>query len=331
MKYLMLTLLFVISLLQAEGFGVDTLIHIECGLVPIQQVRGGDYVIVNCGNQSPIYAVTNIKTRLMNCYIKITMQDVVLCLASNQKLYVLGKGWMRADELVLSDLLLCCNKKLVAINAFTVIHEQQKMHTLSVEESHLFCVTKYGIIVHNVEPVGTGVATAISFACPPLGAAIFIGELVTLGVAGFAAYLIHKKAKKEDQHNRYPTYSGGTNNCPCGGKPPKHEDDKDEHPHGTYEDAGYHHQNCRGNKSNSPKNGQKCLDKSLPSENASEQRISMEGDTFVVLRKTAYRKFHGYCVKWDKLHWSFQQALIDSGAVRQTGKIVKDVAHRIFK
>ncbi|HLC06889.1 MAG TPA: polymorphic toxin-type HINT domain-containing protein [Candidatus Babeliales bacterium] len=331
MVLLSMCLLFV-GQFQAEGFVAGIVIHTQQGDVPIEQLCNGECVIFNDGNKFLSYEIADVTSNIVDYCIKITAQDVVVCVAPDQKLYVLGKNWVRADELILSDMLLCSNKKVLSLNAINVIHEQCKMYALSVQESHLYCVTPYGIIVHNAEPIGTTVVTTLAFICPPAAAAVAIGEILALGAIGFGAYLIHKKSKQENQQNRYPINTGDPGNCPYGGKPPKHEDDKDEHPNGIYEDAGYHHFNSYGKKSPCPNNGQKCLDKSFPIGKKITGRISIEDGKFVVLRQSATGKFHGYVIdSWKELcdqgskTQLIRNAFQKHGLVNKAGKIIKNI------
>lgn len=123
----------------------------------------------------------------------------------------------------------------------------------------------------------------------------------------------------------------GPNKDPKKDNEPKKIEKDNKNPNGIYKDAPYHHQNSKNNKSQCPNNGQKCLDYSLPSKGNSEQRIAIENDTFIVLRKTREHEFHGYTVTWEELHWSMQNVLREYNVVTKSGKIIKDVAKEIFK
>ncbi|HSC24711.1 MAG TPA: hypothetical protein VLB80_00640 [Candidatus Babeliales bacterium] len=137
-----------------------------------------------------------------------------------------------------------------------------------------------------------------------------------------------KKLQKNKQYNRYPLQDRIANACNCGGKPPKHEDDKEEHPNGIYENAKYHHKNSNGCKNVCPKDGQWCLDNSF-SVGDSVHRISIEDGMFVILKQTAPRKFHGYIIKtWGELcnkgsaTQLIRNAFINNGLVNRSGKVI---------
>ncbi|HSC25171.1 MAG TPA: hypothetical protein VLB80_03090 [Candidatus Babeliales bacterium] len=88
---------------------------------------------------------------------------------------------------------------------------------------------------------------------------------------------------------------------------------------------------AKSTKNQSPNNGQKCLDNSLSSKGNSEQRVAIEGDNFVILRKTIDNEFHGYIVTWQELHWSMQNTLRYHNVVTKSGKIIKHIAKEMFK
>lgn len=330
MKSIITLLLCITNLLYAEGFVTETLVHTQHGIVSIEQLHSGDRVIINSSDQLS-YAVTHTTTNIADRYIKITIKDSFLCVAPDQKVYVLNKGWICAEDLIISDKLLCADKKYICCDEIETINEPCKMYAISVE-SHIFCITEHCIIVHNAEPVGTIAATIFLPICPPLSGVIMVGEIIAFGVAGCATYLIHKKSKYKHQSNENSFVATGSGGCPCGGKPPKHEKDEIEHPHGIYEDAGYHHPNSSGKKSASPKNGQKCLDNSFSVGPGTQRRISIENRKFVILEETCPGKFHGYVIdSWKLLEQrgsasdAIRKAFRQHELVNKSGKIIKDL------
>ena len=325
-----------IGLLHAEGFIAGTLVHSEQEIVPIEQIVEGDYVIAYGARELPAYAVMHTIKSNVDEYIKIRIGDNYVCAALDQKFYLLNKyQWINAGELSPLDQLLCYNGTVVCINAVEIVHEQRVMYALSVDTSHLFCVSPCGIIVHNIEPVTTGGALVVlgtfSVACPPAAAVAAIGELIAFGVVSLGAYLAYKKSQKNKYYDSQSVQnivgsSGG------GGNDPNYEDeeDKEKCPHGTYEDAGYHHSNSQGSKSPCPQNGQKCLDSSLQIDGNLKQRIGIEGDKFVVFKETIPGKFHGYIMTWKEIvsggnsHTeAIRKTLLKSGLVSRSGKIIK--------
>jgi hypothetical protein len=165
----------------------------------------------------------------------------------------------------------------------------------------MFCVGINRIVTHNFEVCSATAFTAVlSLLCPPAVPVAAIGQSIAFGIAGIGIYFLHKKYQKNKDNERYPVYNSDIA-CACGGKPPKHEKDEEEHPHEIYEGSGYHHMNSGGSKSAAPKDGQSCLDHSIPIHGTSTQRIGIEGDKFVIFKKTAYGTYHGYVVTWKEI------------------------------
>jgi len=106
----------------------------------------------------------------------------------------------------------------------------------------------------------------------------------------------------------------------------KNKTNNDEHPHGIYKDAPYHHKNARGNKSKCPNDGQHCLDYSRPTEG--KERIAIEGNNFVILKYTSPGQYHGYIVPWEQLENTIKNILIKHGFVKKSGKIIKQIIEK---
>ncbi len=101
-----------------------------------------------------------------------------------------------------------------------------------------------------------------------------------------------------------------------------------EHPHGTYKDAGYHHVNSKSGKNPPPQNGQKALDNSILIKNTSPNRVAVEGDSFVMLRETragSIPEFHGNLQTWKELSQEAQTALREAGICNHKGKILRRI------
>ena len=95
--------------------------------------------------------------------------------------------------------------------------------------------------------------------------------------------------------------------------------------HGKYQDAGYHHPNCKqGHKSPAPKNGQLALNNSyLGKGGKGDRRVALEDGKFVILSQTTKNEFHGHVVEsWNKVPNELQKALVDAGLVTSKGKII---------
>lgn len=318
MKIYILSLLACTSLLQAEGFIADTLISVQHKLVPIECLVPGKMVDYES-------YVTHVMTDVVDSYIKICIKGCVVCTTLDQKFYVYNtQKWTKSRDLLPFDLLLCRNGSTVQVDGVEIVYKRQDMYMISVNPSHIFYITSYEIIAHNIEPVGGAAVAFLSVFCPPAGAALAALETVALGVAGIGTYWAYKKHQKRKKLAESLVEKNGSSNC-GGGKDPREEDDEKKYPHGIYEESPYHHRNSKKRKSRSPKNGQRALDNSFEIEGVGRHRIALDGDEFVVLMFTSVRRFHGHVRTWEMLERPMQKTLENQGLVSSCGKIIKKV------
>ena len=324
--------------LKTEGFLAGTLVKTISGYVSIEQLIVGNIVVSydhksNCYTQYPITCIACSKT---NSYIKIQVNNEYIYASPEQKFYVHNQNkWLPAHALKPTDTLMTVNDSAITINAIEIINQQCTVHSLSIKTNHTFCVSHNDIIAHNIIPIVAQITLTASSAVTPIIQSILpiIQSTVIIG----CATLLSKLAQKISHKNRHTTNNTQSisinNNSNGGGWNDPDDDDNNEkkHPNGTYKDSAYHHRHSSGKKSPAPKNGQKCLDNSFKGKSNSEQRVSIENEIFVVLRKTIDREYHGYCVIWEDLHWSLQQVLRDLKVVTKSGKIIKEVAVKVFK
>jgi len=152
----------------------------------------------------------------------------------------------------------------------------------------------------------------------------------------FAKNNSHKKpkaAKKEEEKEKNTAGDRSNSAKNHDGSCPDRNDCKEQHPHGVYEDAGYHHKNSKGNgyrgKSAAPKNGQKALDSSTPipkegdSKNDSKRRIGVSDGEIVVLNETQPGEWHGHVRQWNELRQEMRNVLKKQGWATNKGKIIK--------
>ena len=125
---------------------------------------------------------------------------------------------------------------------------------------------------------------------------------------------LNKKQQKElNNQNRNPA-----KNEPVGDK-------------GVYEDAGYHHPNSKGVKSQAPKNGQKALNNSVivkeKGNNNYQRRVGISDGEIVVLDETSPGKYHGHVRTWKEIcndigSKDLKKILLDNGLVDKKGNIL---------
>src|SRR5882724_10080316 len=111
MKYKMLSficgMLVWLNVLQAEGFVADTLVNMQKGYAPIQSICVGDVTIDDD-------CVIHTGQKKVECYVKISLGDCVVCAAFDQKFYVHNaQKWIVASDLRAFDELLCRDGKVM--------------------------------------------------------------------------------------------------------------------------------------------------------------------------------------------------------------------------
>jgi hypothetical protein len=200
---MILHLLLWMGLLQPDGFAAHTLVKHEYGFKAIQHfVVGNNVVVVADGGQLQPYSVTHTMSYVADCFIKIQIKDICVCAAPNQKFYSCTRNdWVSAHALQISEQLLCGSGNIVAVDAVEIVHKQQKMHTFTVETSHIFCVTPYEIIAHNIDSAVTP-TIVLTLACPPAGIAAAVCQGVAFGILGCVMFCKHRKAHKYELQHR---------------------------------------------------------------------------------------------------------------------------------
>lgn len=188
-----------ISLLQPDGFAERTLVMSQQDLRPIEQfVVGNCVVIVAAGGQLQPYSITRTMSYVADCFVKIQINDICVCAAPHQKFYSCDRNdWVSANMLHVSEQLLCGNDNVVCVSAVEMVHKQQKMHAFTVDTSHIFCVTPYKIIAHNIDPATTAATiAALSVTCPPAAVAVAVGQAVAFSVVGCVMYCMHRSSQR---------------------------------------------------------------------------------------------------------------------------------------
>jgi hypothetical protein len=193
-----------VGLLQPDGFAEHTLVRYKHGLKPIEQfIVGNHVVVVTHGGKLQPYSIAQTMSYVAHYFIKIQIKDICVCAAPDQKFYSCSRqDWVSARSLQVSEPLLCGNGKIVYVDAVETVHKQQQMHTFSLETNHIFCVTPYEILAHNIEPVATTAGTvALTVACPPAGIALAVGQVVGLGVLACVMYCKHRSNSRTQIKN----------------------------------------------------------------------------------------------------------------------------------
>src|SRR5690606_14146612 len=120
--------------------------------------------------------------------------------------------WIQAQNITPLEISLCCNKKIAMVMTVELIEQPTSMHTLTVQQSHVYCVSPYKIIVHNFEPASTCSLTVyMSLIYPPIASVIIAAQTIISGIACYFAYKKYTKTQtlaqiKEELKNSYTNF-----------------------------------------------------------------------------------------------------------------------------
>lgn len=330
----LLCLLISIGTSYLKGFSSDTLIKTASGHHNIQQLNINDNVLSSNNGILQQFPIINKQYYTADYYIRIRIDNECINTTLEQQFYLYNDNkWVTAHKLKSTDLLMNSEGLPIQINSIEIVNLPCIIHQISIKTNHTYCVSSYNIIVHNSPIIALSLHT-IPQIIPVIAQIAHTG--LTIGVTLLGINCIQKifgKNKHKQRHitnnssNAYGSFNGGGWNDPDNNE--NDDDHNQKHPHGLYENSPYHHRNSRGTKSPCPKNGQRCLDYSLPTEGT--QRIAIENDTFVLLKYTSPGKYHGHVVTWKELHNKLQTILIKNGFVTTSGRILKQITEKALK
>jgi hypothetical protein len=197
LKIQLLCLLFYVTLCNGEGFLASTKVKTECGNFSIEHLTINDYLI---SYGSGAAWVTAIIRHQINSYIKVHLQDVCIGVAPDQKFLTAHDGWVAAEQLVPTQLLVTLDNQYIPIDQIEIVNEQVVAYALTVEPNHTFSVSHHELVVHNVAPFIV-IAAKFVFDFGVFATVEFVGASMAAGIAGLGAYF-GIKALHSNTHDR---------------------------------------------------------------------------------------------------------------------------------
>ncbi|HEV2916353.1 MAG TPA: polymorphic toxin-type HINT domain-containing protein [Candidatus Babeliales bacterium] len=310
--------------LHAEGFLAGMLIRTPAGYTTIENLIIGNHVVSIEHNATyTAYPIHYIAQYYVDRYMQIYVQDTCIAVAPDQLFYLPREDlWVTAADLTTKHIIGNADANF-PITYIEIIEKPTTVYALSIAQSHTYCVSPYNIQVHNIFPA---VVLGLSWAFG-LGSIEFTGASV--GLAALGAFFGIKACKNKKKTDIVPTIQSAANcNGPKRPKKKNNDDEFDDHPHGTYEDAEYHHKNSNGHKSRAPKNGQQALDNSIEVGGESHSRVAVQDGEIVILNRTANGLYHGHVRTWGELEQGGKlgqriiNTLIKQGLASRSGKIL---------
>ncbi len=140
-------------------FVAGTLIAVEEGFKPIEEIKVGEYV----WSEDPISGERGLK-RVANTFIHDKKQLVYVYIdgkridtTGEHPFWVEGKGWILAGELQKGDVLRLKSKENVKVTNIEYIdlEELVKVYNFEVEDWHTYFVSGNNVLVHNKAQINT--------------------------------------------------------------------------------------------------------------------------------------------------------------------------------
>ena len=143
-------------------FTAETLVKVENGHKAISEIRVGDYVYsenVTTGEKG-YKKVKQVFVSEVTTLYHIRVKDQEIKTTAPHPFYVIGKGWVEAEDLVVGDQLKMANGETIKVEAITIetLKEPIKVYNFEVEDWHVYYVSDMEILVHNtgVKPCSAG-------------------------------------------------------------------------------------------------------------------------------------------------------------------------------
>ncbi|MGX2952059.1 GH-E family nuclease [Shewanella sp. JL219SE-S6] len=138
-----------------NSFTGDTLVYTETGLRPISDIKVGERVrsYTEWNGQEQFEAVeeviSNTKEYLL---VTLTLESNETLVATNQHpFYILGKGWVEAEDLKHGDPLYLSDKRTLHIRDINTETRTETVYNLSVANANTFFIGHDKVLVHNAK------------------------------------------------------------------------------------------------------------------------------------------------------------------------------------
>jgi len=157
-------LLVIIFSIMAQCFTGETEVMTDEGLVVIEDIEVGDYVLAEdtVTGEQEYKEVLNVFVSQTNKLVYVTTTDsesgTTINTTDNHPFYVEGKGWVPAIELEAGDVLKTADGEIETVSKVEVeyLDEAVLIYNLEVEGYHTYFVSDESVLVHNTYDAGDG-------------------------------------------------------------------------------------------------------------------------------------------------------------------------------
>ena len=134
-------------------FVAGTKVETENGLMNIEDIKIGDkvYAVDEESGTKELRPVLNTITSYVSEIYHIYVEDEIIKASPKHQFYIVDKGWVRAKDLKVGDMVIADGKrKPIKKVKYENLGKPIPMYNLSVDGINTYLITKYSILVHNI-------------------------------------------------------------------------------------------------------------------------------------------------------------------------------------
>jgi hypothetical protein len=132
-------------------FVAGTLILTPTGYQAIETLQVGDRVLAGNPETGEVKECRVLQTfeREVSQVLAVQVGDESITCTAEHPFWVTGKGWVKAGQLAVGDLLMTQNHEVVLVEAIESQTGRVKVYNFEVEDLHTYFVSSVKILVHN--------------------------------------------------------------------------------------------------------------------------------------------------------------------------------------
>ena len=140
---------------ESYCFVAGTKVETESGLMNIEDIKIGDkvYAVDEESGTKELRPVLNTITSYVSEIYHIYVEDEIIKASPKHQFYIVDKGWVRAKDLKVGDMVIADGeRKPIKKIKYENLGKPIPMYNLSVDGINTYLITKYSILVHNINP-----------------------------------------------------------------------------------------------------------------------------------------------------------------------------------
>jgi hypothetical protein len=132
-------------------FVAGTLILTPTGYQAIETLQAGDWVLAGNPETGEVKQCRVLQTfeREVSQVLDVRVGDETITCTAEHPFWVSGKGWVKAGQLAVGDLLMTQKQEIIQVEQIAFKPEQVKVYNFGVGDFHTYFVSRLSILVHN--------------------------------------------------------------------------------------------------------------------------------------------------------------------------------------